>query len=210
MPFSFSVIGSKRQLLRRKRCEYSEQRGYGIKNGPRGALRPTSDRVKEALFNILGPRPGAVIWDLYAGSGAIGIEALSRGAAAALFVEKERAHREIIADNLARTKLASRAELIGQDVSLALPLLSRQGKQAHLIFADPPYQEQNIPRLLEAVEQHGLLRNSGLIVLELFARSRLWEPDHPAVELRKYGDAVLAFIEKAAIARARAALESEG
>ena len=186
-------------------------RGMRLKTVRGGALRPTSDRVKEALFNILGPRvPGAVIWDLYAGSGAIGIEALSRGAAAALFVEKERAHREIIADNLARTKLASRAELIGQDVSLALPLLSRQGKQAHLIFADPPYQEQNIPRLLEAVEQHGLLRNSGLIVLELFARSRLWEPDHPAVELRKYGDAVLAFIEKAAIARARAALESEG
>ena len=169
----------------------------------RGALRPL-DRVKR-LFNILGPRvPGVVLGSLCR-RGAIGIGALSRGAAG-LFVEEERTG--VIADNLARTKLASRAELIGQ-MSLALPL-SRQGKEAHLIFADPPYQEQNIHRLLEAVEQHGLLRNSGLIVLELFARSRLWEPDHPAVELRKYGDAVLAFIEKAAIARARAALESEG
>lgn len=184
-------------------------RGTRLKTVRGGALRPTSDRVKEALFNILAPRiPGAVVWDLFAGSGAIGIEALSRGAAAAIFVERERAHREIIADNLSRTKLAPRAELIGQDVAPALALLARRKQQAHLIFADPPYQEQNIPPLLETIERQALLHEKGLIVLELFARSRLWPPDHPAVELRKYGDAVLAFIEPAALPRARAALDT--
>lgn len=184
-------------------------RGIKLKT-PRGnAVRPTSGRVKEALFNILGRRIcGAVFWDLFAGSGAIGIEALSRGAAAAIFVEKEKAHLSYIENNLSRTRLTARARLIRRDVMLALPQLAREKEQADLIFTDPPYQETTVPELLEAAARHRLLRPGGLIVLELFARSRFWPEGHPAVELRRYGDTHLVFIEASAIAQARRALES--
>ncbi len=184
--------------------------GIKLKTPRGGAVRPTSGLVKEALFNILGPRlVGAVFWDLFAGSGAIGIEALSRGAAAALFVEQERAHLSYIEENLSRTKLAARARLIRRDVMLALPQLAREKKQADLIFTDPPYQETTVPELLEAADRYRLLRPGGLIVLELFARSRFWPEGHPAVELRRYGDTHLVFIEAAAVAAARAALSAE-
>ena len=111
---------------------------------PRGmAVRPTSDRVKEALFSILGARVcETVVWDLFAGSGAIGIEALSRGAAECVFVEKNRRHLGMINENLARTGLAGRARLIGLDVGKALSLLSREERQADLIFLDPPTRRQ--------------------------------------------------------------------
>ncbi|NMD32600.1 MAG: 16S rRNA (guanine(966)-N(2))-methyltransferase RsmD [Firmicutes bacterium] len=184
-------------------------RGTRLKVPRGGAVRPTSDRVKEALFNILGLRVfEAVVWDLYAGSGAIGIEALSRGAAEALFVEQERAHLKIIEENLSRARVASRARLLQQDVKMALPLLAREKQQADLIFSDPPYQERTIPTLLAAIDHYGLLHADGLIVLELFARSELWPEKHPAVNLRKYGDTVLAFIEAAALPQARAALSN--
>ncbi len=175
---------------------------------PRGSgVRPTSDRVKEALFNILGARVcQALVWDLFAGSGAIGIEALSRGAAECVFVERNRRHMGMIKENLARTGLAGRARLICLDVLKALEMLSREGRQADLIFLDPPYQEENVPQVLQAIELHSLLREGGLIVLELFARIRLWPVEQPEVEQRRYGDTVLAFIEAADLPGARAAL----
>ena len=174
---------------------------------PRGSgVRPTSDRVKEALFNILGLRVfEAVVWDLYAGSGAIGIEALSRGGGMR-FVERNRRHMGMIKENPARTGLADGPGLICLDVLKALEMLSREGRQADLIFLDPPYQEENVPQVLQAIELHGLLREGGLIVLELFARIRLWPVEQPEVEQRRYGDTVLAFIEAADLPGARAAL----
>lgn len=175
---------------------------------PRGmAVRPTSDRVKEALFNILGARVcEAEVWDLFAGSGAIGIEALSRGAAECIFVERNRLHLGMIKENLDRTGLAGRARLIGLGVEKALDLLSRERRQAGLIFLDPPYQETNVPQVLQAIELSHLLREDGLLILELFTRSRLWPKDQPQVDQRRYGDTVLAFIEATALSRALAAL----
>ena len=171
-------------------------RGTKLKVPRGGAVRPTSGRVKEALFNILGPRVcGAVLWDLCAGSGAIGIEALSRGAAEAIFVERERAHLQTISENLDRAKLSDRARLMGQDVEPALALLARRKEKADLIFSDPPYQEQTVPELLKAISRYDLLDRGGLLILELFSRSKLWPQKHPAVGFRKYGDSILVFIE---------------
>lgn len=175
---------------------------------PRGnAVRPTSGRVKGALFNILGARViKTAVWDLYAGSGAIGIEALSRGAAESVFVEKNRQHLAMIKENLAHTGLAGRSRLIGLDAHQALQLLSREGKKADLIFLDAPYQETSVPQALKAIESACLLREGGLLVLELFARSRLWPEKQPHVDQRKYGDTVLAFIEAEALPGALDAL----
>lgn len=177
---------------------------------PRGkAVRPTSGRVKEALFSILGERiRGSAVWDLFAGSGTIGIEALSRGAAECLFVERNRLHLKMIKENLARTGLQNRAKLMGADMVRALQVLSREKKQADLIFIDAPYQETNVPQVLQAIESFHLIHDSGLLVLELFARSRLWPVDEPHMDQRRYGDTVLAFIEAASLPRALASLRS--
>lgn len=100
--------------------------------------RPTTDRIKETLFNMLQPDlPGSVFMDLYSGSGGIGIEALSRGASHAYFIENNRNALECIAENLQFTRLADRATVLGQEASGAL--LRIREKEVDVIFMDPPY-----------------------------------------------------------------------
>ncbi|MDO5702981.1 MAG: 16S rRNA (guanine(966)-N(2))-methyltransferase RsmD, partial [Lachnospiraceae bacterium] len=102
-------------------------------------VRPTTDRTKETLFNILQTRvPDCRFLDLFAGSGSIGIEALSRGAGHAVFVEKDRRVRKLIEENLVFTKLMDRARVIGGDVSAVLPQLEG-GEPFDIIFMDPPF-----------------------------------------------------------------------
>ena len=106
---------------------------------PKG-VRPTSDRVRESLFNALGQFfSGGRVLDLYAGTGALGIEALSRGSELAVFVERDRAARAVIVENLQRTRFAERAEVLGGEVEAVLGRLVGRGERFDLIFADPPY-----------------------------------------------------------------------
>ena len=106
---------------------------------PRG-VRPTSDRVRESLFNSLGQFfEGGGVLDLYAGTGALGIEALSRGSGYAVFVERDRGARAVIHENLRRTGFADRAEVLGGEVEAMLGRLVGRGDRFDLIFADPPY-----------------------------------------------------------------------
>src|SRR5947207_455421 len=112
-----------------------EFRSRRLKTLPGQALRPTPDRLREALFNILAPRiAGATFLDAYAGSGAVGIEALSRGAAHATFIEKHAAAVELIRENLASLALEDRATIVRAAATTALP-----GHQADIYFLDPPY-----------------------------------------------------------------------
>jgi 16S rRNA (guanine966-N2)-methyltransferase len=113
-----------------------EFRSRRLKTLPGLATRPTPDRLRESLFNILAPRiEGATFLDAYAGTGAIGIEALSRGAAHAIFVEKNRAAVEVIRDNLHSLGIDSRAEVF---TAKALTVLERL--KADIVFLDPPYE----------------------------------------------------------------------
>ena len=106
---------------------------------PRG-VRPTSDRVRESLFNSLGQYfEGGRVLDLYAGTGALGIEALSRGSGYAIFVEWDRRARAAIHENLRRTGFVESAEVLGGEVEAVLGRLARRGDRFDLIFADPPY-----------------------------------------------------------------------
>jgi pantetheine-phosphate adenylyltransferase/16S rRNA (guanine(966)-N(2))-methyltransferase RsmD len=106
---------------------------------PRG-VRPTSDRVRESLFNSLGQFfEGGRVLDLYAGTGALGIEALSRGCGHAVFVERDRRARAVIHENLRRTGFADRAEVLGGEVGAVVGRLGTRGARFDLIFADPPY-----------------------------------------------------------------------
>jgi 16S rRNA (guanine966-N2)-methyltransferase len=162
---------------------------------PRGlATRPTTDRVREALFSILAAagQPLERVLDLYAGSGALAIEALSRGALWADLVEQAAPAGAAIRRNLAKTHLAERAALHGVSVARALPRLA--GSAYSLILIDPPYADPVEPVLL-ALAEHRLLGPETLVVLEHTAR----RPPPATVgvlalaDSRRYGDTGVAF-----------------
>ncbi len=133
---------------------------------PKGMeTRPTADRIKETLFNILMPYlPGAVFVDLFAGTGQIGIEALSRGAEKAYFVEMEREAFSCITENVKFTRMTEEAILLKQDVYAALYNIHE--KQADIIFADPPYQGGHYEKLLSVLKDRGYVTEDTLLVFE--------------------------------------------
>jgi 16S rRNA (guanine966-N2)-methyltransferase len=116
----------------------------GVRLGPvPKGVRPVSDMAREGLFSSLGPRvPGARVLDLFAGTGALGIEALSRGAAEAVFVERARPATATIHENLRRTRLADEAVVVGVDVRAFLTRDDKNGAPFDLVLADPPYDLQ--------------------------------------------------------------------
>lgn len=144
--------------------------GIVIKAPPSDA-RPTSDRVREALFSILGTAcENARVLDLFAGSGALGLEALSRGATEAVFVEQQRNAGTVIGDNLRRAKLEGGRVMVA-DVFSALRRLADAGEKYDLILADPPYAKKLSdidygPRLLVDTSLRALLHPESIFVLE--------------------------------------------
>lgn len=130
------------------------------------ATRPTTDRIKETLFNILQPQiPGCRFLDIFAGSGAIGIEALSRGADAAVFVEKNRKACACIRRNLAFTKLDESGKLLETDAVQAVSVL--QGEEPfHIIFMDPPYASGSEWPVLEKLADSPICDDSTTVIVE--------------------------------------------
>lgn len=127
--------------------------------------RPTTDRIKETLFNIIqGQVPGSVFIDLFSGSGGIGIEALSRGAKHAYFIENAKEAITCIQDNLLFTKFADRSTLIKQDVLSGLSLISE--KQADIIFIDPPYQSDLEESVFAVLQRMHYVTDDTLIITE--------------------------------------------
>lgn len=130
-------------------------------------IRPTADRVKESLFNVLGNRVAdAEFLDLFAGSGAVGIEALSRGATRCVFVELMTTHLKVVEENLAKTGLAGSAELLRRDARSAAADLGRRGRQFDLIFVDPPYAKGLVDEALAAIVEYRLLAPGGWVAAE--------------------------------------------
>lgn len=126
--------------------------------------RPTTDRVKETLFNLLqNDIYDCKFLDLFAGSGQIGIEALSRGANHATFVEKNKKVVDIINENLSKTKLMDNADVLKKDVLAALPFL---GETYDLIFMDPPYALGIEKDVLSSIKEHDVLDEEGQIIIE--------------------------------------------
>ncbi|HEY6015702.1 MAG TPA: 16S rRNA (guanine(966)-N(2))-methyltransferase RsmD [Gaiellaceae bacterium] len=158
---------------------------------PKGlATRPTSDRVREAAFNLIGPVDGAAVLDLFAGSGALGLEALSRGAARAVFVESDRNACRAINANLDKLRLTG-ARVLCQDVSR---FLATESARYDLILVDPPYDQVDAlqPRLAAALPR--LLAEDGLVVYETSSRQ---EPELPLAlrTSRRYGSVRLTLFE---------------
>ncbi len=142
-------------------------RGRVLRIPKSGDIRPTQDRVREALFNILAPEiAGAAFIDLFAGSGAVGIEALSRGAASATFVERSRQHLESIRANLALLGVAG--DVIAADVYRWMA--SYTGPGFTMGFADPPYalgEEKGYASVLATLAERNVIRPDGLFVAEM-------------------------------------------
>ena len=127
--------------------------------------RPTTDRIKETLFNMIqGEIPGCIFLDLFAGSGGIGIEALSRGAAHAYFVENGKEAISCIQENIAFTKFEESATLLKQDVFSALTMISE--KEADIIFMDPPYRAGYELDLLKALAGQPYVTENTLMIIE--------------------------------------------
>ncbi len=172
---------------------------------PRGLdVRPTPDLVKQAIFNSLGARvAGARVLELFAGSGALSLECLSRGAAAALCIEKSQKHAAYIGEN-ARAIPDANLRVRTQDVFTALAQLAQNGEKFDLILADPPYGEKNIGRRSESFAQQllddknlpKLLASGGRLVLGHTKRDTLeLVPPWREVKMLKHGDTVMRFFE---------------
>jgi 16S rRNA (guanine966-N2)-methyltransferase len=166
------------------------RRGHGIV-APRGSeTRPTADRVRESAFNLIGPVDGAAVLDLFAGSGAMGLEALSRGAASCVFVESSREACRAIDANLEKLRL--NATVLCQD---ALRALAAERREYDLVLCDPPYGFERADAL--AAQLARVVAGGGLLVYESSARE-----DEPAVEAlavrtsRRYGSARLTLFER--------------
>ena len=166
---------------------------------PKGqAVRPTAARVKESLFNIL-PHDfsGMKVLDLFAGTGSVTIEALSRGATEAILVDSSARSAKVIRENLSRLRFAERARVWIAPVSRALRVLAQRGESFDLIFLDPPYEQKWLEGSVKIVAQGGLLRESGTLVAEHCIRE-LVKSRYDALRLidqRRYGDTLLSFFQ---------------
>ncbi|HLX20916.1 MAG TPA: 16S rRNA (guanine(966)-N(2))-methyltransferase RsmD [Gaiellaceae bacterium] len=166
------------------------RKGHNIVAPPGRDTRPTSDRVRENIFNLLGPVDGAAVLDLYAGSGAMGLEALSRGAAQAVFVDDDRDAVKAIERNL--DKLRLRATVLQQD---AVAVLASEKRKYDLVLVDPPYGvytdiEPQLARYLPRV-----LADDGVVVVETGARVQPALPFRERTS-RKYGQARVTVYER--------------
>ena len=143
-------------------------RGRPLK-GPRDArvIRPTADRVRESLFNVLGQwMDGLSVLDLYAGTGALGLEALSRGASSLVMVDRDREALSLCRENSTALGFADRVRVVDRPVADAVAALSAEGARFDLVFADPPYAARVIPDLLALLVKHPLVTEGGLVVVE--------------------------------------------
>ena len=163
--------------------------------------RPTLDRVKEALFNILQFNiKEASVLDLFSGSGALAIEALSRGAKEAVACDNSNKAIKIIKENLEATRLIDKAEIINKDYIEALKKLNKESKKFDIIFLDPPYKTDYVIKSINDILEYKLLAEDGIIVVETDDKNKIKEiennKDLGVYDTRKYGIGYVIFIRK--------------
>lgn len=162
--------------------------------------RPTLDRVKEPLFNIINfYLEDSVVLDLFAGSGALGLEALSRGAKMAIFCEKNYDAVKVIQRNIEKTKFTERSLLISSDFERALKQIFDDHVKVDVVFLDPPYKTDFVFKSLELILNYGILNEDGIIVVETDEIEKikhgLDERGIIPFDVRKYGRVYLLFIK---------------
>ncbi len=171
-------------------------KGYKLISPKNLDTRPTSDRVKESIFNIIqGKIYNKTVIDLFSGTGNLGIEALSRDAKMVYFVDKSRNSVNIIKKNLDNTNFLTRAEIILDDAVTAIGKLGQRNVQADIIFIDPPYNKGLGEISIEYITKHKLLNSSGIIVVEHDKHEQMPDEIHGTLVFRRkdYGNTSVSF-----------------
>ncbi len=158
--------------------------------------RPTLDNVKEAVFSMLFDKAeGAKVLDLFSGSGALGIEALSRGAQRCVFSDKNEKAVKVIRDNLSKSHLSDKAEVFCQSFERTLEILSGKGEKFDIIFLDPPYDSTLLNDSIEKILAFSLLADSGIIVAESDRPDAVSNENLTVLKDKKYGRVFVKFLE---------------
>jgi 16S rRNA (guanine(966)-N(2))-methyltransferase RsmD len=171
---------------------------------PKGNIRPLSDQAKEALFNILQNKVAdSYFLDLFAGTGSVGIEALSRGAKLSFFVEFNKKHVQVVRENLADCGFSDRAEVYALDVLRALKILKRKGAKFDIIFIGAPYDSPVLEKVLLELGEAESLKKSGIVIAEHRKQHKLQDEYGNLKMFReaKYGETVLTFYEDRDLSR---------
>ncbi|UCB51800.1 MAG: 16S rRNA (guanine(966)-N(2))-methyltransferase RsmD [Candidatus Zixiibacteriota bacterium] len=173
-----------------------EHKGRRLASLKKARVRPTSDRVKESIFNVLRREvAGKRVLDIFAGAGTLGIEALSRGAESATFVDASRQGISILKKNLHDLDLEGRSTILRWD---GLKALGKLQERFHLIFADPPYLKGLVQKIVDSVAQSEVLQENGLLVLEHHKKEKLSFPQESlsVLKQKRFGDTVISFLLK--------------
>ena len=176
-----------------------ECKGRILKTVPGRSTRPTTDRVKESVFNILQPRLyGSSILDLFSGTGNLGLEAMSRGSRSAVFVEKAPAALAVLRENCQVLHYTDAVEILAQDVQRALSLLSTRQGVFDIVFMDPPYDSDLEAVTIAALDAFHLVAEDGRIVVEHLLRDEQKDPigGFARYDMRKYGNTAVSFYRK--------------
>lgn len=161
------------------------------------AIRPTADRIKESIFNILAGRVReAHVLDLFAGTGALGIEALSRGAAAAVFIDNDQKATQVIKANLKLGNLENRSECIRWDATKNLNCVATISPAFDLILMDPPYNRNQVNSALTVLHRSGLIQKGALVIAEHAMREPILEGSIPfaLTDQRRYRKSLVSFL----------------
>ena len=174
-------------------------RGRAIVAPPGEKTRPTQDHVRESLFNIIRwDVQEARVLDLFAGTGALSLEAISRGAKDAVLIDMDRDACNAIRKNMETSRLGAQCRLISRDYRQAMDVLAREGQKFDLVFIDPPYRMDNTGDMCAELMDKGLLSGSFLIVVEhKRGMAPLLDLRFEAFDLRKYGDTEITFVRSA-------------
>lgn len=174
-------------------------RGTILKSPQDDKVRPTLDRVKESLFNIIGfSIIESDVLDLFAGSGALGIESLSRGASKAVFVDMSKESIALTTENLEKTRLKEKAMILNKDSISALEYLAGKNEKFDLIFMDPPYKTDLVKKALEFLSSSNILKEDALIIVEQDMDESLDDAYGNLTKTRekKYSKTKLSFFER--------------
>lgn len=171
-----------------------QHKGRPLAAVPGKGTRPTTDKVKESIFNMIGPYfDGGIALDLYAGTGGLGIEALSRGIEKVIFVDIEQKAISVIKENLASLRLSEQAEVYRNDSDRALKILAKRELKFDLVFLDPPYAKQKLEAEIRLLQDLKLLAEDARIVAEHDTEFTLQESIGACAQERSvtYGDTTI-------------------
>jgi 16S rRNA (guanine(966)-N(2))-methyltransferase RsmD len=173
-----------------------ERKGRRLASPKKARVRPTSDRVKESIFNVLQTEVvGKRVLDLFSGAGSLGIEALSRGAESATFVDASRQSMTILKKNLRDLDLENKSTILRLD---GLKALTKLKQRFDLVFADPPYLKGLVQRIVDSVAQSEVLEKNGLLILEHHKKEKSSFPQESLslLKQKRFGDTVITFLMK--------------